>query len=117
MKLVVVSQWVRASWFKAHLTNVEPAGQERTRVPPRKGPYGAGCSEKVGRVMEPRNGYSCGQPTVCTHWKAAVLDACWRVSRTPPGSESGACLQRGNSGTWESHLFLCQQPRNRGTGC
>ena len=28
----------------------------------------------------------------------------WRVSRTPPGSESGACLQKGNSGTWESLL-------------
>src|SRR5438093_2059321 len=27
-----------------------------------------------------------------------------RVHRTPPGAESGACLQRGNSGTWENHL-------------
>jgi hypothetical protein len=26
-----------------------------------------------------------------------------RVHRTPPGSESGACLQRGHSGTWEHH--------------
>src|SRR5437879_1218064 len=25
-----------------------------------------------------------------------------RVRRPPPGSESGACLQRGSSGTWES---------------
>ncbi len=27
------------------------------------------------------------------------------VDRTPPGSESGACVQRGNSGTGESRLF------------
>src|SRR5712691_11436809 len=87
-----------------------PAGQERTRVPPRKGPYGAGCSEETGRVMEPRNGYSGGKPTVCTHWKAVVLSALWQGCRTPPGSESGACLQRGNSGTWESHLSPCAIP-------
>ena len=30
-------------------------------MPPRKGPYGAGCSEDAGRVIEPRNGYSRGQ--------------------------------------------------------
>ena len=24
-------------------------------MPPRKGPYGAGCGEETGRVMEPRN--------------------------------------------------------------
>jgi hypothetical protein len=79
-------------------------------VPPRKGPYGAGCSEQVGRVIEPRNVYRCGKPTVCTHWKAAVLGALWRVCRTPPGSESGACLHRGNSGTWESHRAPCESP-------
>src|SRR5262249_49804497 len=27
-----------------------------------------------------------------------------RVRRIPPGSESGACLHRGNAGTWEHHL-------------
>jgi len=47
---------------------------------------------------------SRGTPTVCTHRKAAVLGALWQVRRTPPGSESGAYLHRGNSGTWESHL-------------
>ena len=104
MKLVVVAQEVRTSRCKSSLTKAEPAGQERTRVPPRKGPYEAGGSEKAGRVIEPRNGYSRGKPTVCKRWKAAVLGAQWRVRRTPPGSESGACLQRGNSGTWESHL-------------
>src|SRR5206468_10993875 len=102
-------------WCTSHLTQAEPAGQEQTRVPPRKGPYGAGCSEATGRVMEPRNVESRGQqdisqevwrgkPTVCTRRQAAVLGALWRVSRTPTGSASGAGLQRGNSGTWESHL-------------
>src|SRR6266849_6098478 len=61
MKLVVVTQWVRAPRLKSHLTNASPAGQERTRVPPRKGPYEAGGSEDAGRVIEPRNGYSRGQ--------------------------------------------------------
>jgi hypothetical protein len=54
MKGVVVSPWVRTV-CKSHLTQVEPTGQERTRVPPRKGPYAAGGREKVGRVMEPRH--------------------------------------------------------------
>jgi hypothetical protein len=76
MKLVVVTQWVRTLRCKSHLMNASPAGQERTRVPPRKGPYGAGRSEKAGRVIEPRNGESCGKPTVCTHGQAAVLGAC-----------------------------------------
>jgi hypothetical protein len=31
-----------------------------------------------------------------------------RVFRTLPGSESGACVQRGDSGTWESHLLPCK---------
>src|SRR6266705_3307655 len=47
---------------------------------------------------------SRGKPTVSSDRKAAVLGAFWRVRRTPPGSESGACLQRGNLGTWENHL-------------
>src|SRR5262245_46449467 len=71
--------------------------------------------------MEPRNRYSRGpqgypsagwrgKPTVSSGRKAAVLDATWRASRTPPGSESGAGLYRGNSGTWESHLSPCDIP-------
>ena len=55
MKLVLVTQWVRTV-CKSHLMKAEPAGQERTCVPPREGPYEAGGSEKAGRVMEPRNG-------------------------------------------------------------
>ena len=83
--------------------------------------YEAGGSEEAGRVIEPRNEYSRGQkdipqgsrggkPTVSSGRKAAVLGALWRVRRTPPGSESGACLHRGNSGTWESHLSPCHRP-------
>jgi hypothetical protein len=49
-------------------------------------------------------------------WKAAVREAVWQVSRTPPGSESGACLHRGNSGTWESQLSPCRAARNGGPG-
>jgi len=33
-------------------------------VPPRKGPYEAGCSEDAGRVIEPRNVYSRGQEDI-----------------------------------------------------
>ena len=56
MKLVTVTQEVSTSRFKSYRTQVEPTGQERTRVPPRKGPYEAGGSEKAGRVIEPRQG-------------------------------------------------------------
>jgi hypothetical protein len=45
-----------------------------------------------------------GKPTVSSGRKAAVLDALWRALRTPPGSQSGACIPRGSSGTWESHV-------------
>src|SRR5712671_5273465 len=51
-----------------------------------------------------------GKPTVSSGRKAAVLDALWRAVRTPPGSKSGACIHRGSSGTWESHLSPCQTP-------
>ena len=33
-------------------------------MPPRQGPYEAGGSEKAGRVMEPRNVYSCGHKDI-----------------------------------------------------
>ena len=56
------------------------------------------------------------KPTVCTHWKAAVLSALGQEFRTPPGSESGACFHRGNSGTWESHLSPCHTTRSGGPG-
>ena len=49
-----------------------------------------------------------GKPTACSGRKAAVLDATRRVSRIAPGSESGACMQRGDSGTWESQWCPCR---------
>jgi hypothetical protein len=52
--------------------------------------------------QDPPHGGAREQPTVCSDRKAAVLEAPRRVSRTPPGSESGACLHRGDAGTWES---------------
>ena len=55
MKWVVVAQEGSTLRCKSSLTHVEPTGQERTRVPPRKGPYDAGWSEETGRVIEPRN--------------------------------------------------------------
>jgi len=48
-----------------------------------------------------------GKPTASQFRKATVPDTRWRVDGTPPGSESGACIYRGNSGTWESHLPPC----------
>ena len=51
-----------------------------------------------------------GKPTVSSGRKAAVLDALWRAWRTPPGSKSGACIHRGSSGTWESHVSPCHIP-------
>jgi hypothetical protein len=116
MKWVVVPQEVRTPGCTSYLMKAEPAGQERPRVPPRQGPYGAGGSEGTGRVMEPRNGERCGEPTVSSGWQAAVLGALWRVRRTPPGSESGACLQRGHAGTWESHRCPCPHARSGGPG-
>src|SRR5713226_2687037 len=49
-------------------------------------------------------------PTVSSGRKAAVLGAIWRVPRTPPGSESRACIPRGDVGTWENHLSPCDMP-------
>ena len=42
--------------------------------------------------------------------KAAVLSASRQVFRTPPGSKSGACVQRGNQGTWEAQLSPGENP-------
>jgi len=50
-----------------------------------------------------------GKPTVCKRRKAAVLDALWQGFRIPPGSESGACIHRGDSGTWESQWCPCRE--------
>ena len=57
-----------------------------------------------------RKAVARGKPTVSSGRKAAVLKAQGRAVRTPPGSKSGACLPRGSSGTWESHLSPCHTP-------
>src|SRR5215813_13196260 len=67
----------------------------------------------MGRVVDSRitlKGVARETPTVSSGPKAAVRGAPGRVLRTPPGSESRACLQRGNSGTGESHLSPCHSP-------
>jgi hypothetical protein len=49
-----------------------------------------------------------GTPTVASGRQAAVPSASRQGFGTPPGSQSGACIPRGSSGTWESHLSPCQ---------
>jgi hypothetical protein len=57
-----------------------------------------------------------GKPTGCLTRKAAVLWTLYGdVLRTPPGSKSGACTHRGDSGTWESLLSPCHTgPEDQG---
>jgi hypothetical protein len=98
----------------------------RSGVNPRASPQGA-VRSRGSRAGRPRDGapkrveswtagypsskgVQRGTPTVCTRRKAAVLGARGRVRRTPPGSERGAGLQRGNAGTWESPLSPCAMP-------
>ena len=80
---------------------------------PQSWAYEAGGNEDAGCVLAPRKMERCGlqenppggaraKPTVCSGRKAAGLEAPRRVSRTPPGAESGACFHRGDAGTWES---------------
>ena len=57
-----------------------------------------------------------GKPTVLSGRKAAVPDAIRRAPGTPPGSESGACLHRGSSGTWESLRSPCWKKKTRRAG-
>ena len=108
-------------WCKSHRTHAEPAGPQRTRVHRRKGMSGAGGSEEAGRVLEPRTEESRGQeesahgrrertPTVASGRKAAGRGASWQGPRTPPGSQDGAGIPRGHSGTWESHGSPCARP-------
>jgi hypothetical protein len=73
----------------------------------------------MSRVVDSRISLTAvlrGKPTVCTHRKATVPGAFWRGCGTPPGSETGAGFQRGNSGTWESHLSPGSYSRTRGPG-
>jgi len=85
MQLVVVPQEVSTSGCKSSLMKVQPTGQERTRVPPRQGPYGAGGSEEIGRVIEPRNGESRGEKADGVHALAGRSPGCVlaRIEDTP----------------------------------
>jgi hypothetical protein len=90
MKLVVVSQEVSPSRGTSSLTNASPAGQERTRVPPRQGPYGAGGSEKAGRVIEPRNVSSRGHQDIPQGGFEGKADGV----QAPEGRSPGCVLAR-----------------------
>ena len=109
-------------WCKSHLTNASPAGQARTpRASPAMGVRS--WSERGGRPRDcaPTYGesWSAGEPQrdrgqSRRRASAGRQQSCARqrrVCRTPPGSEGGACLQRGSSGTWENHLSPCTIPR------
>jgi hypothetical protein len=115
MKRVGVTQWVRAkaqvppdqslaSRSVAHSTCTPSNGStelEGARM------QAAEWSPEKGIVVDKRislKAVARGKPTVSSDRQAAVLGARGRVPRTPPGSKSGACMQRGNAGTWESHL-------------
>ena len=114
MKLVVVTQWVRlhrqippdqrlASRSGGNSTCHPSNGCTKLEGTSRQA---ASLSPEICRVVDRRIAAAVlrSTPTVCMHRKAAVLGAVWQVRRTPPGSESGACLHRGSSGTWENHL-------------
>jgi len=117
---------VGASRQDSSPTRLTPSQQVGSdlHVQPQQWAYGAGGSEAAGRVIEPRKAYYRGQqdipreverekPTVWKNRKAAVPDTQWRVCGTPPGSKSGACRHRGNSGTWESHCVSWRHIRCR----
>jgi hypothetical protein len=124
LKFAVVTHWVRAAEAQV------PPDQRltsRSGANPRASQswgYGAGCREKAGRVIEPRHVYSRGQKD--RHW--LVSGESRRVASggrqqswmrdgdpcgTPPGSQSGACVHRGHSGTWERHDSPCRRYRRR----
>jgi hypothetical protein len=73
-------------------------------------------SEKLIVVVRKDNPVeSWGKPTVLVSRKASVLEAIWQAERTPPESESGACMHRGSLGTREDrHLLVREQPEKYG---
>ena len=114
MKLVVVTQWVRtrvpvppderlASRSVANSTCQPSNGSTELEEARRQA---ASLSPEICIVVVNRIAVAVlrQKPTVCMRRKATILCAVWQVHRTPPGSESGACLHRGSSGTWENHL-------------
>jgi hypothetical protein len=114
MKLVVVTQWVRAH---AQVPPDERRARESVVTSTCKPSHGrtelegtrlqaAGWSPDMSRVVDRRitlRTVRRGKPTVSSGRKATVPGSRRQESGTPPGSQSGACRQRGHSGTGESH--------------
>ena len=114
MKHVNITQWVRGRKLSSP-SRPKTSHQVGSRTEVRS-PRGDVRSRGEARIQAAllcsENGYSCGQmdksgqpdqkPTRCTTGKAAVLFAPRQAGGTPPGSESGACIHRGNPGTRES---------------
>ena len=95
---------------------------------PQSWAYGAGWNEDAGRVSAPRPAERRGHQ-VDPEFPQGTLAGCpWpaqatvpgvapgRVRRTPPGAESGACLQRGRAGTGERPRSPWHRPRTGGPG-
>ncbi len=78
--------------------------------------------------MEPRNRYRCGSIISSASGRESrrceasgrqqSRDRHGEICATPPGSVSGACIQRGGSGTGEAHKSPCRKNdrKKRGTG-
>jgi hypothetical protein len=60
---------------------------------------------KMNRCGHLDNPAKQGKPTLWNVRKAAVLISIRLEIRTPPGSETRACSQRGSSGTRETRMF------------
>jgi hypothetical protein len=121
MKLGVVTQWGRAKAQvppderlarRSVVTSTCPPSNGSTELEGARMPAARWRPEK-SIVVDNRIALKAvprGTPTVSSGRTAAVLGAPGRVRRTPPGSQSGACMHKGSSGTWESHRSPCRNP-------
>jgi hypothetical protein len=108
--------------LKSPRLKASPAGQEgHPRAPPAMGvrSWRARGGRPRDRVPQRRlvvderislKAVTRGTPTVASGRQAAVRQASGRAGRTPPGSQSGACMHRGRSGTGESHVSPWHTP-------
>ena len=121
MKLVAVTQWVRAQAQVPPDQSLASRSGVPSTCPPSNGRTElegtrrqAACSSPARSiVVDERRALKAGawgKPTGSSGRKAAVRKAEGRAVRTPPGAKSGAGMQRGSSGTWESHVSLWQTP-------
>lgn len=120
MKLVIVSQWVPC--------RPGPAGSS-TRPKPAGRPVGTPACVGVIRgakpgeprmqaaLWSPEMWIVVGEvkPTPCSGRKAAALSASGGAEGAPPGSETGACIYRGDLGTRETQ-YSPRRSRKWGTG-